>query len=634
GTLNNGILHFNNGKWTVYNTTTGLPQNTILNISTTTSQDGQERVLALTTNGLVSFHGGKWTAYNSMPPGDLVYTVIDTVSNDGTHKIYAGTSDGLAYFDNGKWLPINITNDQTQPAIWSAFFSNFKDGNDILWLGTNNGIVYLKNGKWIDLNAITKIPRTTVTTILETRSENGSNFLWFGTLNNGVYRVNISSGKFDYENYHEMSAPTLPSNNVSKIIEDSKKRIYLVTLKGAVRLTPRSTSDYNPEYTAFTFSTEDGLPNLELVNAFIDRNGYIWFATTKGFAMIDQDKGLDDPSTKPLLIDRVLVNGNPNILNKTALKYYENNLTFQYVLLSYFRDSDSLFKTQLIGFDPTPSEWNTKAESVYTSLPKGKYLFRVWAKDYAGNISGPVDFAFEINPSPWNTLWAYLCYSLGLIGIGYGLLQFRIKALKRQNAILESRVAKRTRELAEKNNELENKNRELAIKHEALQFSQHQAISIFSALAEALPGTVLDGKYRLEEKLGSGGFGVVFKSIHLGLIRPVAVKVFKPAPNNASVVSVARFLNEGISACRVNHPNAVSIFDSGISTQGIAYLVMELLNGHNLSEELRRNGKLSLKRCLEIILPLCDVLNEAHSSGMIHRDIKPDNIYLHYSKEG
>ncbi len=185
-----------------------------------------------------------------------------------------------------------------------------------------------------------------------------------------------------------------------------------------------------------------------------------------------------------------------------------------------------------------------------------------------------------------------------------------------------------------KNQQLDRKIKELNEKNQQLIASQQQADRIFSALAEALPGTVLDGKYRLEEKIGSGGYGAVFKAIHIELNTAIAVKVFRPTEGNDSPEAIERFKLEGVSACKVNHPNAISVLDSGISSEGIAYIVMELLIGHTLKAEMLAETTLSLKRCAEVIIPVCQALGEAHKAGIVHRDIKPDNIFLHQGKQG
>ncbi|MFQ3581081.1 serine/threonine protein kinase [Chloracidobacterium validum] len=147
-------------------------------------------------------------------------------------------------------------------------------------------------------------------------------------------------------------------------------------------------------------------------------------------------------------------------------------------------------------------------------------------------------------------------------------------------------------------------------------------------------GVTLDGKYRLDAKIGVGGFGVVYRATHLNLNRPVAVKVLHNNVHNTTPENLERFRQEGVSACSVSHPNAVAILDFSITQDGYAYLVMELLDGRPLSDELQERFVLPLERCVEIIVPVCDVLTEAHASGIVHRDIKPDNIFLHKTRRG
>jgi serine/threonine protein kinase len=188
---------------------------------------------------------------------------------------------------------------------------------------------------------------------------------------------------------------------------------------------------------------------------------------------------------------------------------------------------------------------------------------------------------------------------------------------------LEDRVKARTAELEAANERLATANRELLAAHE-------QADRVFAAYAKALPGTVLDGKYRLDDELGAGGFGVVFRGRHLVLDCPVAVKVFRPAPGNDSGLGLQRFLREGATAARLNHPNAVRVLDSGVSREGVAFLVMELLRGRSLARELAVCGALPLRRCAVVAGTVADVLAAAHREGIIHRDIKPDNVFLHH----
>jgi serine/threonine protein kinase len=147
------------------------------------------------------------------------------------------------------------------------------------------------------------------------------------------------------------------------------------------------------------------------------------------------------------------------------------------------------------------------------------------------------------------------------------------------------------------------------------------------------PGSVLDARYRLDEKVGAGGYGAVYRGLHLELQQPVAVKVLQSrgvvAPH-----AVQRFRQEGISACRVRHPNAVTVTDFGLTPAGVAFLVMELLEGHGLDEELVARGRLPLARCVEIAVPVLRALAAAHEAGIIHRDIKPSNVFLSLTAAG
>jgi CheY-like chemotaxis protein len=146
--------------------------------------------------------------------------------------------------------------------------------------------------------------------------------------------------------------------------------------------------------------------------------------------------------------------------------------------------------------------------------------------------------------------------------------------------------------------------------------------------AQAVPGCVLGGRYRLESRLGGGSFGTVFRARHLELDREVAVKVLSTSAGT-DPEALARFRREGASACRVSHPNAVTVLDLGVNAGGVAYLVMELLEGRPLDVELEGQGRLSPPRCAEILVPVCGALGAAHAAGVLHRDIKPSNIFLH-----
>ncbi len=212
--------------------------------------------------------------------------------------------------------------------------------------------------------------------------------------------------------------------------------------------------------------------------------------------------------------------------------------------------------------------------------------------------------------------------------------QLNLFRLRRDLESKRMALEDKQRALEESNRELERQNDELARKNEELERARARTNLIFSALSDALPGTILDEKYRLDEKIGAGGFGAVYRATHLTLNRAVAVKVLRPSPGNDSPEAVERFRQEALSASRLSHPNAVTVMDFGVSGVGIAYLVMELLEGRTLKEVLLDENLLPVERCVEILAPVCAALAEAHAANVVHRDIKPDNIFLHVGDRG
>jgi serine/threonine-protein kinase len=145
-------------------------------------------------------------------------------------------------------------------------------------------------------------------------------------------------------------------------------------------------------------------------------------------------------------------------------------------------------------------------------------------------------------------------------------------------------------------------------------------------MGRELVGAVLKQKWRIDALLGEGGAATVYAATHRNGKR-VAVKVLHP--HLASIPEVrSRFLREGYLANRVAHPGAVSVLDDDITDDGDVFLLMELLEGETLEDRLEREGTLPEESILAITDALLDVLEAAHAKGIVHRDVKPGNIYL------
>lgn len=156
------------------------------------------------------------------------------------------------------------------------------------------------------------------------------------------------------------------------------------------------------------------------------------------------------------------------------------------------------------------------------------------------------------------------------------------------------------------------------------------AEALVPASGQQMIGRLLDGKYRLEELCGRGGMGAVYRALHVGTGRRVAVKVIAPElAGNREFIE--RFRREAKTIGRLHHPNIVNVTDFGIvgaQEQTLAYLVMEHLEGGTLAAKLKDKRPLPLADALDILSQTCAAIDEAHRLGILHRDLKPENVWL------
>lgn len=143
---------------------------------------------------------------------------------------------------------------------------------------------------------------------------------------------------------------------------------------------------------------------------------------------------------------------------------------------------------------------------------------------------------------------------------------------------------------------------------------------------ESLLGRELDRRFSIQERIGAGGMGTVYRATQLAVNRSVAIKVLSPFYATRPR-SVRRFVKEARAASRLNHPNIVTLYDFGQAAEGYLYIVMELLHGESLTD-LLRHGPVSLRRAVMILEQVCAALTEAHSKGVVHCDLKPDNVFI------
>lgn len=161
---------------------------------------------------------------------------------------------------------------------------------------------------------------------------------------------------------------------------------------------------------------------------------------------------------------------------------------------------------------------------------------------------------------------------------------------------------------------------------------QADVTTIGDAAGDPLIGLILDEKYQLEERLGIGGMGTVYRARHLLIDRPVAVKVLNQRFVEDDAARI-RFHREAKAAGRLQHLNAVAVTDYGQTSEGYVYIVMELLEGRTLRQILAKEAPLETARAVSMMLQAAAAVAAAHEAGVIHRDLKPANIFVTQSAD-
>lgn len=151
--------------------------------------------------------------------------------------------------------------------------------------------------------------------------------------------------------------------------------------------------------------------------------------------------------------------------------------------------------------------------------------------------------------------------------------------------------------------------------------------TVLKKAGDDLIGQTLAGKYRVEETISEGGMGTVYRGTHILIDKTVAIKVLHPALAADDKI-VARFSREAKAASRISHPHALNVTDFGESENGVVFLVMEYLRGRTLKEVIQSEGAMPLPRIVEIMRQVGSALDAAHAEGIVHRDLKSDNIML------
>ncbi len=454
GTDGYGVAVWRSGSWQRVDSASGaIGNNTVLALAESRAVGGGRRVWVGSRNGgLASFDGERWRRYDRKSgalPSDLVQAVLETVDEQERGTLWVGTRNGLAAFDGVRWRHGEGETAYPAVSILSLLGSRAADGTPELWVGTTSGLFRFAHGLWKNWNEPSGLRNRSVQALYESRGTDGRRTLWIGTDGGGIALLAMDEADPEPRPLSEFGSPALPNGSIYSILADRAGRIYASTNEGVSRLTPSATGFRKEE-----FSSEHGLP-LNQGNrgaGLVDAEGRLWFGTVAGAAAFDPEAEFHDRRPK-----RLRLRGNPvacstcTLFDRGVLAHDQNRVEFHYALLSFLGESLTRYRTQLVGYEETPSAWSAAASREVAALAPGSYIFRVWGRDSSGNISGPQELAFAVRPAPWQTRWAQLLLLLGLAAAALVVARARSRAHHRREHALEELVDARTRQLKRAN---------------------------------------------------------------------------------------------------------------------------------------------------------------------------------------
>jgi signal transduction histidine kinase/CheY-like chemotaxis protein/ligand-binding sensor domain-containing protein len=457
GTMGGGLANFREGKWHAFTGNSVVPDRQIMALLETRSEQGQSVLWCGSRGGgVLRVEGGKVSRSTESQglPDSWVYELVEIEGVKGQNEIWAGTRRGPARLREGRWVWPEGAKDLPWASVMSIRQGPGPGGERGIWVGTRGQGAFLQQGsRWMQFTTRDGLPDDRVMCLQFVVDEDRVPWLWLGTLN-GLARRRMDRRDSGWE-----AIEKLPSRVVYSILSDRKGRVYAFTHRGVCQLTPRIPNSEDPSpFVPRTYTTGDGLPSNGCTqkSAMVDRRGRLWTGTVAGAAMFDPEEEASDRLPKPLHFeqiqggDRVVEPGQPFEVGWRAPK-----ALFEYSLLSFHREEDTRYRSQLVGLEPEPTAWTREGKREYPSIPPGSYTFKVWAVDASGNPSGPLSTSFVVLPAPWETWWARVLYLAGLVLLVVGIIWARVRVLRNRNIELEKKVRDRTHQLAEALGELE-----------------------------------------------------------------------------------------------------------------------------------------------------------------------------------
>ncbi len=443
----NGLASYRGGTWRTHGRAEGLPETPIFQVVPDPDLGPEGLWVATRGFGIYRRVGGRFQHVPGLPDS-WAYSLALTRNDSGARIVWVGHRQGVSRLEGGRWIHYGPRDGYRGGVVLALHEHHRPDGRPEIWVasrGEGLGILDVDRGHFGWMGTAEGLPDLRLMG-LEPSRRAGAPSLWACTMGGGIVRVDLDARtvveRIDMEHH-----AALPSNLIYTVREDSVGGLYAFTHRGVAYLVQRG-----GRYQGRLFTTGDGLPSNGCIQGAsrLDSQGRVWVGTVGGAAVLDPRELQPDFRLKPLYVDGAWNGDRPLPLGSTLeLGWRNTSLRLHYSLLSYHRGGDNLFQSQLMGLEATPTAWNLGAEREFSALPAGRYVFRVWGRDYQGLISGPSDLSVVVEAAPWLRWWAKLGYVALVLGLGAVAFRWRLARLQARNTDLEAKVQERTAALAQ-----------------------------------------------------------------------------------------------------------------------------------------------------------------------------------------
>jgi signal transduction histidine kinase/ligand-binding sensor domain-containing protein/CheY-like chemotaxis protein len=440
----------------------------ILNNSVLCLYEGREGYLWIGTwgGGVYRFKNGKLTRFLTKKHG-LSNNLIKCILRDRQGNILIGTGNGLNRLtfnktnNNGKFT---ITVFTTKDGLLSNFIQFiFEDSRGNLWIGTDAGLNCLNDGVITPYIPTVRIENN----FFRCAYEDNEGVLWFGT-DSGLIRMRrkgITRTTLDTLYTAECG---LIDNYVYTILEDEKGYLWLGGRNGISRIKKKELEDFSngliDQVRPDSYNEKDGMKSRWCNDIGCKtRDGRFWFPTSKGVTMIDPNYIKKNTLPPSLIIEKLIVDGEPINIHAKAWKKKpvelapgKKRVEIYYTAVSFINPQEIKFKSMLKGYDTDWVNMGNARSTNYTGLSPGHYTFKMMACNADGVWNEKeASFSFYLKPYFTQTSWFYLLVGLFVLLVTFSLYRFRVRQLKTREKELSALVESRTRDLKKRNIELE-----------------------------------------------------------------------------------------------------------------------------------------------------------------------------------